>query len=54
MTMSGNYQSAHWRTYEDLDQKVFEVCVNFVDKLLKKAEELARKTEQVKQLFPPR
>jgi hypothetical protein len=54
ITMSGDYQSIHWRTYEDLDEKVFEVCVNFVDKLMKKAEELARKAEQLKQLFPRR
>ena len=52
MAISGNYQSVHWRTYEDLDEKSFEVCVSFVDKLMKKAEELERKTEQLKQLFP--
>jgi hypothetical protein len=54
IAMSGDYQSIHWRTYEDLDEKVFEVCVNFVDKLMKKAEELARKTEQLKQLYARR
>jgi hypothetical protein len=54
ITMSGDYQSVHWRTYDDLDEKVFKLCVDFVDKLVKKAEELARKAEQMNQLFPPR
>jgi hypothetical protein len=50
ITMSGDYQSVHWRTYDDLDEKTFELCVNFVDKLMKKAEELLRKTEPFKRL----
>lgn len=48
MAISGNYQSVHWRTYEDLDEKTFEVCVNFVDTLMKKAEELERKAARLK------
>jgi hypothetical protein len=54
ITTSGDYQSVHWRTYDDLDQKTFDLCDNFVEALIKKAEELARKAEQLKQLFPQR
>jgi len=50
ISMAGTYHSTHWRTYEDLDTRTFEMCVNFVETLLKKAEELERKTARLKHL----
>lgn len=50
ITMSGDYHSTHWRTYDDLDEKTFELCANFVETLLKKAEDLARKAARLRPL----
>lgn len=50
ITMSGDYQSVHWRTYDDLDEKTFDLCVNFVETLIKKAEDLARKAARLRPL----
>jgi hypothetical protein len=50
ITTSGDYHSTHWNTYDDLDQETFNLGVNFVESLVKKAQELERRAAPLKKL----